>query len=224
VSKDTTCPHELFVKEHSLRHQDDDKPPGRTLFVLNIPPYLNSTHVKSVFSSTGAVSNVIFAQQPHGFQSAYVVFAKREGLLKALQTEMLQLKSDLKTGLEQWIEDYTDSIEDAASLHKEVTTFMKNYDKREDKSKNSSAPDVDDEGWTVVTRKGHKPGVANKESVKLKINEKIVQTKKKKELKNFYTFQIKESKMKNLVALRKNYEEAKKKVELMRSSRRFKPY
>lgn len=212
------------MKEHSLRHQEDDKPPGRTLFVLNIPPYLNTTQVKNLFSSSGAVSNITFTQKSHGFKSAYVVFAKREGLLKVLKTEMLQLNSELKTGLEQWIEDYTNSIEDAASLHKEVITFMKNYDKQEDKSKKNSAPEVDDEGWTVVTRKGHKPGVANKESVKLKVNEKIVQTKKKKELKNFYTFQIKESKMKNLVALRKNYEEAKKKVELMRSSRRFKPY
>lgn len=42
--------------------------------------------------------------------------------------------------------------------------------------------------------------------------------------KNFYTFQIEEGKMKNLGALRKNYEEAKKKVEQLQSFRRFKLY
>lgn len=73
-------------------------------------------------------------------------------------------------------------------------------------------------------QKNRNPGLARKESVVNKLNEKIGRGAKKKELKNFYTFQIRENKMKNLAELRKSYEEAKNKVKQMKNIRRFKPY
>ena len=48
--------------------------------------------------------------------------------------------------------------------------------------------------------------------------------KKDTELKNFYRFQIKEQKMKQLDILRKKFEEDKEKVAKMKDARKFKPY
>ncbi|CAG9767988.1 unnamed protein product [Ceutorhynchus assimilis] len=219
-SKSTTF-HELFIKEHSLRHQEDNKPPGRTLFVLNIPPYVTEENLKNLFSPCGKVLNVIL-QNKNQFNNAYVIFSQREHLLKAVKVTNLCL-NDLKSGLEKWIDEYNNSIEDPTKLSNEINNFMLRFDKNEEAGK-KKVEEIDDEGWTVVTKKSRNPGIANKESVKIKINEKISQASKKKELQNFYTFQIKQSKQKNLTMLRKNYEEAKKKVTLMKSSRRFKPY
>ncbi|XP_066257620.1 ribosomal RNA-processing protein 7 homolog A [Euwallacea similis] len=225
VSQDSTTHHELFVKEHSL-HCEEGKPLGRTLLVMNVPPYLKTAHIKDLFCSFGNIPNILFDSSTSlGFKTAYVIFSKREGLLKALQATSLQIrKTQITTGLEKWIKAYNNSVVDSEKLSKEVTSFMQNYDKTEHKFKKDSSNKVDDEGWTVVSKKGHKPGIANKESVILKINEKIEKMKQRKELKNYYKFQIKESKMKDLAMLRKNYDEAKKKVQMMKNSRRFKPY
>lgn len=46
----------------------------------------------------------------------------------------------------------------------------------------------------------------------------------KPELKNFYRFQIREEKVKQLDQLRKKFEEDKKKVEKMKATRKFNPF
>ncbi|XP_030750451.1 ribosomal RNA-processing protein 7 homolog A [Sitophilus oryzae] len=230
-SKESSSSHNLFIKEHSLRVQEDDKPPGRTLFVINIPPYITEVYLKKLFLQFGNVTSVIF-QEPNtedhknynGFKKCYVVFASRSSLLKSLKITCLGLEeSPIKTGLQKWMQEYNDSVVKPEILQAEINSFMKKYDKLEE-SKAKNQEEVDKEGWTVVTKKGRNPGLARKESVEIKLNEKTKISSKKKELKNFYTFQIRESKMKNIVQLRKNYEEAKKKVALMRASRKFKPY
>lgn len=48
--------------------------------------------------------------------------------------------------------------------------------------------------------------------------------KKNKELKNFYTFQIKEQKIEKLELLRKKFEEDKERVAAMKAARKFKPF
>lgn len=48
--------------------------------------------------------------------------------------------------------------------------------------------------------------------------------KKDKELKNFYTFQIKEQKIEKLELLRKKFEEDKERVAAMKAARKFKPF
>lgn len=228
-SNDCTSCHELFLKEHSLRHQEENKPSGRTLFVLNVPPYATEYSLKNLFLGSGKITSVTLAPNINnydnlkGFKVAYIVFAKREGLLKALQSSSLSLGgSSIKTGLDQWIQEYNESICDPTLLMKEINSFMLKYDKSEEAKKKNKA--ADNEGWTVVTKKGRNPGISRKQSVEIKINEKIKSRSKKKELQNFYTFQIRESKKKNLAVLRRNFEEAKKKVEIMKNSRRFRPY
>ncbi|KAJ8919660.1 hypothetical protein NQ315_006188 [Exocentrus adspersus] len=231
----TSC-HYLFVKEHSLRVVEERKPPGKTLFVLNVPPYATETSLKSAFSKSGKVRYTILEDEEQslkgsGFKRAFVVFDKREGLLNALKANALNpLSTDkdkipLKIGLEKWVAEYNSSIFDPKELQDRVNNFMYNYDEAEERKKKSDKGDVaDDEGWTVVTKKGRNPGIARKESVNVKLKAKDKLAAKKKQLKNFYRFQIRESKMENIAALRKSFEEAKNKINIMKKARKFKPY
>lgn len=222
--------HKLFIKEHCVRINDISKPLGQTLFVLNVPPYITEDNLKNAFSLAGDIQQVIFDftdnnfAKNDGFKRAYIVFKTREILLKALKLTYLNvLPSEeivKKIGVGKWIQDYNDTVKSPEELQKQIDDFMKTYDEYERSSKTNF---VDDEGWTVVTKSSRKPGFSRKESVINKLDDKSMKKMKKKELKNFYTFQIRESHMKNIAELRKNYEEAKNKVRLMKEARKFKP-
>lgn len=232
-SSSTSC-HNLFIKEHSIKNVEDNKPAGKTLFVLNVPPYATENSLKISFSKAGRVKSIIFQNDNNekeindGFKRAYIVFEKRESLLKVMKLDAINpLSTDtvlLKVGLEKWIEDYNSSICNPEELQKEIISYINSYDKEEEKKKASDKEVVDDEGWTVVTKKGRNPGISRKESVEHKLNEKGQALSQKKQLKNFYTFQIRESKMEHIAALRKSFEEAKNKINVMKKARRFKPY
>lgn len=210
------------MKEHSSKTEALDKPKGKTLFVENVPPYATKRSLKFAFQQAGAVKTVIFEGETDCFKSAYVVFNKSNDLSKALKLENLKPLSTeahpISTGISKWVQEYNDSVEDDDALRQRVKSTVNQYDKNEGKTDTVE----DDEGWTVVSKKARTPGLSRKESVKSKLSEK--NAKKKKQLKNFYTFQIRESKKNHIANLRKKYEEDKKRVEAMKQARKFKPF
>lgn len=233
--------HQLFMRENSTRVEDSNKPKGRTLFMLNIPPYVNEHDLIVAFQSAGPIVHIIFCNEDNqqtnpkrksnaftdthlvtGFRMAYVVFKTTKSLQNALRMKQLILydangESTLLTGVGKWKQEYMDSIQNEDELQREIDEFMRDYD--EQVARGAEQPEVDEDGWTVVGRKGKT--FQRKESVIKKIENK---SQKSKELQNFYTFQIREAKMKRIVGLRKKFEEDKKKIELMKKTRRFKPY
>uniref|UniRef100_A0A6M2DKG1 Hipothetical protein n=1 Tax=Xenopsylla cheopis TaxID=163159 RepID=A0A6M2DKG1_XENCH len=248
-SKKNTDSHYVYIKEHSVRGQTEDKPKGKTLFVLNVPHYATEDSMKRVFSEAGEVQTVIFSQKPScvtnktdensnifsskpivGFKVAYIVYKSVMALQKCLtlrQLPPLSIKeAPVNCGIKHWIEQYNNSIIDENIMQVEIDKFMKIYDQEENKKlqHEKSLQEADDEGWVTVTKHGRKPGFARKESVENKILQKDKAGKKRKELLNFYTFQIRESKMKHLVSLRQKFEEDKKRIALLKQSRKFKPF
>ncbi|KAL3285235.1 hypothetical protein HHI36_019347 [Cryptolaemus montrouzieri] len=234
-------PHEIFVKEHSSRSYDEDKPLGRTLFVVNIPPYVDEQNLKRLFSEVGDINSVKLHRgipgsdtegdkvcNSNGFQTGYIVYNKRESLVKSLNLSSLKPVVDednkLLCGLAKYAKEYNNSIYDHNVLFEEATKAIKLYDKQVEERKNKDNEQVDEEGWTIVTKKGRNPGLALKESVENKLNEKHKNKMKKKMLQNFYSFQIRESKKKHLATLREQHEEAKRKIEEMKKNRTFRPY
>lgn len=231
-ASNSTSYHTLFIKEHFARMNDDSKPLGQTLFLLNIPPYVTKENLKTLFASFGNIQEVIFDDSEDnftkndGFKKGFIVFKTRDALIKALNVSKLNVLStkenSLKIGIEKWIEEYNDSIKSHEELQSEINEFMENFNENGKMHKSNITDDND--GWTVVTKAGRKAGLSRKESVQNNLDVKNIKKTKKKELKNFYTFQIRETQMKNIAELRKNYEEAKNKVKLMKAARKFKPY
>lgn len=138
LSESSTSAHELFIKEHSSRQQSTEKPAGRTLFVLNLPPYATKESIKNVFSKAGNVENVIFqnssnasnstcSKDESGFKNAYVVFEKTVHLTNAMKLTQLEPLSTpeqpVLCGMKKWAKAYNSSIYDINELQKEVNKF-----------------------------------------------------------------------------------------------------
>ncbi|XP_046968721.1 ribosomal RNA-processing protein 7 homolog A [Vanessa cardui] len=248
LNENTKSPHVIYFKEHSVREHTNDKPSGRTLFIVNVPPYADEKGLMNAFSAAGTVQSVIFSTKPNStstdtnlntfikqpqkpsFKVCYLVFKKVSELDKALKlTKLCPMNSnghEIKLGMKKWIEEYNNSIETHKAMKERIEAFMKNHDKKseEEEKQEKALEQEDSEGWVTVTKKGKVQSFARSEKVENKIMAKEEKNKKRKELKNFYTFQIRESKMKHIVALRQKFEEDKKKIAQIKQSRRFKPF
>ncbi|XP_054726064.1 ribosomal RNA-processing protein 7 homolog A [Anastrepha obliqua] len=245
------CP-QIFMREHFIRLEDVNKPKGRTLFLLNVPPYVTEQSLSVFFRKSVDVPNkVSFAERPgrneseiwqqnnipfssstvpFKFKVAYIVFQKSTGVQRALEVKSIDLfntdgSSVLESGMELWHTEYNKRLLDEIEEQARIDKYMEAYDEREknalEAAKNSKA---DADGWVTVGKQGRDAGFEQKESVIGRLEEKIAKGKKKKELENFYTFQIRESKMKNIIELRKKFEEDKQKIEALKKTRRFRPF
>ncbi|CAH0730088.1 unnamed protein product, partial [Brenthis ino] len=245
VNENSVSPHTIYFKEHSVREHTDEKPSGRTLFIVNIPPYADEKGLRNAFSKAGTIISVIFSEKPSSevyedkfikelkkitFQVCYLVFSKVSELDKALKlTQLCPMNSnghEIKVGMKKWIEEYNNSIEQSKVMKERIEKFMKDHDKKTEikEKKEKELEQEDDEGWVTVTKRGKVQSFARNEKVENKIMAKEDRNKKRKELQNFYTFQIRESKMKHIVSLRQKFEEDKKKIAHIKQSRRFKPF
>lgn len=246
LNEDSEHSHTIYFKEHSVRDHTKDKPSGRTLFLVNIPPYADEKGIANAFQEAGIAESVQLCLKPNqsepttegftpeikkpSFRVGYIVFSKVVELDKALKlSELEPMNSDkhkILTGMSKWMEQYNSSILTQTSLKEKVENFMKRHDedtkKAEDKEK--ELEQEDDEGWVTVTKRGKVQSFARSEKVENKIIQKEEKNKKRKELKNFYTFQIRESKMKHIVTLRQKFEEDKRKIAQIKQNRRFKPF
>ncbi|KAK2583385.1 hypothetical protein KPH14_009374 [Odynerus spinipes] len=225
--------HQLFFKKHWIKKQESDYPRGKTLFVLNIPPYATSDSLKSAFTKLcGEVKSVVFTTSV-GFKTAYIVFENDSSLEKALRLSSdyaicLSTKEETYlTGLAKWCKEYNNSIRSENDIKKEIEEYMSMYDKQiEDRiAKEKAAKDMED-GWVTVTSRKKRGQFApsRKESTINKIRNKEEQKVHKKQLLNFYTFQIRESKKQNLAELRKKFELDKKRLQELKMKRTFKPF
>lgn len=226
--------HQLFFKKHSIKKQEPHYPRGKTLFVLNVPPYVTTDSLKNVFTRLcGEVKTVVFTIS-HGFKTAYVVFENEFSLDKALRlssdcTICLSTKEETYlTGLAKWCNEYNDSIKSESDIKKEIEDYMSMYDKKIKDSieKENATKDTEEDGWVTVTSKKKRGQFApsRKESTINRILHKEEQKKHKKQLLNFYTFQIRESKKQHLAELRKKFELDKKKLQELKIKRTFKPF
>lgn len=247
LTEESLAPHVIYLKEHSVREHTKDKPQGRTLLAVNLPPYVDEKGIKNAFKEAGTIQSVQFLLKPSTaevksvkkflpdpekttFKVAYIVFEKVAQLDKALNLTRLEpMNSEnhvTKTGINKWIDEYNSTVLQPKTLKENVETFMKTYDEYVKKSekREKKLEEEDDEGWMTVTKGGKIQSFARTEKVENKIMAKEEKGRKRKELQNFYTFQIRESKMKHIVSLRQKFEEDKKKIAQIKQTRRFKPF
>lgn len=239
----------MFVQKHNVKKSTDDKPVGKTLFIINIPPYINEPQLRSAFSSLGSIENVIIsentleanpntigqstyfnkANEVLGFKVAYVVFKLTKSLEKVLKLSKVTIESNddaakLCTGIDKWTKQYFSSFVNEKLLQAEVDEYLIAFEQREQEERDDAKKtEVDEDGWTVVKR-GKTGGFQQKESILKALEDKIEKGKEKKEFNNFYAFQIRQSKQKHIVSLRKKFAQDKLKIEAMKKARRFKPF
>ncbi|KOC63729.1 Ribosomal RNA-processing protein 7 like protein A, partial [Habropoda laboriosa] len=227
--------HQLFFKEHSIRNQELEYPKGRTLFVLNIPPYVSKEALRYTFGEHFGYVDLLYFVKTNGFKTAYIVFQEELSVEKALKISdnyVVTLHSQNSVcffGLEKWVIEYNESRIDQEKLKQNIEEYMENYEKQvaDKKAKEKAIEEAkENDGWVTVTgrKKRGQFALSRKESTINKVQHKEEQKNKKKQLLNFYTFQIRESKKKNLAELRKKFELDKKRLQDLKSKRTFKPF
>ncbi|XP_078093684.1 ribosomal RNA-processing protein 7 homolog A isoform X2 [Mustelus asterias] len=243
----------LLVKPHRVREAADQKrPQDRSLFVLNLPPYISQECVHRLFSECGPVASVELQEKPgpstksegqkskffsgpsaQGFRVAYVVFKSSAGVKAAVSWKRREpwvlstSQHPIKTGLQKWMQDYCSRIVNPGELQTEVDEFMKEHDQKvaELEALEEAEDGVPDEdGWVKVTRKGRRPGIPRTEVANLRLLQREKRRRAQKELLNFYSWQHRETKREHIAQLRKKFEEDKQKIALLRAERKFKPY
>ncbi|XP_069982322.1 ribosomal RNA-processing protein 7 homolog A [Penaeus vannamei] len=244
-SKESKAKHQLLWKQHVVKTYDLDKPAERTLFVVNVPPYVTEIAFKKLFSRYGKVSQVHFHKKPTagapkqskfpnldpiphipGFKVAYVVFTSADSVEKAMEVPSgtaLYLSSQgnpLPTGIKKWCAMYNKSFVSKTVMAEEIKGVMEDFDKRKEAEKTGNT-EPDEDGWVTVVNTKKKPRQVKVDELKQKRNRK---KKKQQKLVNFYSFQDRQTKMDHLAQLRKKFEEDKKRITQMRTSRKFKPY
>lgn len=245
--------HQLFIKEYSTKKVHTKLPEQRTLLILNVPPYVQETELRYAFQRIGEIEEVYLGidvndvpsmdndnaekcvskyfnpkKSIENFKCAWLVFKASRSLRAALKEDEVVLhgfeRTTLVTGLDKWMNEYTSQIPNEKDLEAEVNKYMDVFEVDELKEReDEKRVETDEDGWTIVKKSGKNAGFQQKESIISKIEDKIASRKSKKELANFYTFQIRDSKQRHIVGMRKRFESDKRKVEQMKRDRKFKP-
>lgn len=124
-------------------------------------------------------------------------------------------------GVEKWNNEYNNRHRvNKEEMQTEIDLYMKHHDKvlREEELKQK---DVDDDGWTVVSKKSQNPSFKQTPSAVNKLQEKS--RKQNKGLKNFYTFEYREGKKEELMNLKRKFEEDRDKMRAMKKRKNFMP-
>ncbi|KAF9186929.1 Ribosomal RNA-processing protein 7 [Haplosporangium sp. Z 767] len=174
---------------------------------------------------------------------AYIVFLEEQELTKALAMKRKK-RSWINTGddataadqaklsslgVSKWINEYHTKRPQHSTLQSKVDEYMEKFERSEYEAQQAALARLnvmDDDGFTLVTRAGAKgantDGVIKITAIKAEDVKNI--KPKKKELQDFYRFQMREAKRDKLVDLRRKFEEDKLRIEALKVNRRFKPY
>ncbi|XP_033121533.1 ribosomal RNA-processing protein 7 homolog A-like [Anneissia japonica] len=252
-NRESDAGHVMYFKQHISREPAEFELSSRMIFVINVPPYCTQECLERLFGSCGKIETVLIQQAPRmspssakledsqyfpsreqmtGFRVAYVTYEDPGSLERLNKMNFKEPKflstpsSPIATGLEKWCKEYRDQRPKIDLLQKEIDDFMLGYDKNKkiEDEKQKAEEEADDEGWITVSRKGAKPGIARTEKNQTRTLAKEIKKRKRKELVNFYTFQMRESKREHIAELRKKFEEDKLRIAEMKAARKFKPY
>ncbi|KAI1886746.1 hypothetical protein AGOR_G00198980 [Albula goreensis] len=253
---DSTSCHSVFVKEHRVRAEKNaSRPLDRTLFAINIPPYCSEEVVRELFSQFGPIQSVELKERPggtestesklskyftpaskEGFRVGYIVFKNSSSVTAAKSHSSDQPlvvsteQKPVKTGLQKWIDQYSDSLIQKDKLQAAVDKFMEEYDKQKEemeqkKKEEEQQQEEDGDGWVKVTR-GGRGGKArpHSEAANQKALQRENKKRKRKELLNFYTWQHRNTQREHIAELRRKFEEDKQRIAVLRAQRKFRPY
>eukprot|EP00899_Mesostigma_viride_P003474 jgi/Mesvir1/13127/Mv06100-RA.1 len=216
----------------------------RTLSVTGLPAGYSKGAVSRVFSSIAPVESVVISSRDAsegGAAEAAVTFKDTDGSRTVLACSAEQcptVESALERaasgadgggggfGLKSWIAQHRAARPGASVLQAQVDDFMDKYERAEKQAEaDRLAQAAADDGWTLVTsKKGQKRSRdAAGTTVGVAAPSKLLKTKKAAQLTDFYRFQARENRRNELLEMRKQFEEDKKKVAALKAARKFRP-
>jgi len=227
-------PIDLLENSEEILMEDEEMENvfGREVYTTGI-----SAHV--VFSNEDGVDRALSMKQKtrvwkpdNSFDDEDDVIEEEVSDMEA-DDETLNFDSEadaMPLGYKQWMQQYKYTRPRPKALKTRVDNYMVNFTRMEEIEKlelDKKINIVDEDGFTLVTRRARRNTNISKDgaSVTAARYEDVKNLKpKKKELQDFYRFQMKEKKRNELAELRRKFEEDKKRIAELKSTRRFKPY
>lgn len=234
LTENSSC-HYLFFKIHAGRKSDMRLPVGRTVFVVNIPVGATSDFLGGIFSEIGEIDGVIWRNRDESRSyialdeavsvsgsSGYLVFKNKFEASRVYSSSSYEhtISSDTKhltsTGLKSWICAYEASFPSPSYLLESISRYMAMFDEKEKEveeelRRKTVAPD--EEGFLVVPTK--------KATKKIKLTEEEGQRQKKKEVSDFYKFQVREQKIEKYLDLSEKFKRDKQRVVELKAKNHF---
>ncbi|MEW5302884.1 MAG: hypothetical protein WDW38_004010 [Sanguina aurantia] len=225
-----------FITYISIKqHKGADTVGGSSVFVAGLPFGFDDALVAQLFACFGEVAQVVLHSSK---RSGIVVYTSESGSRAALKIagtgqliEFYPDEAEGPVGVKAWVQEYKQQRPGNAVLQKQLDDWMGAYEAAEEKKKRDKQQAMGEDGWTVVVRsKGRKKtkesdgmtvmtgGVASAAAAEVYKNKKV----KKEE--NFYRFQQREQRRDELLDLRSKFDEDKKRVAQLKTTRHFKPY
>ncbi|CAF5151188.1 unnamed protein product, partial [Rotaria magnacalcarata] len=139
-------------------------------------------------------------------------------------------------GISKWIKEYRDRFAiDIDQLEQTSRQYLAqsevNSNERSENNNNNNGlsdnNDDDDGGWTVVSRslkKTRQRMIPSTDKTLNRLRAKLKRSNEKKELVNFYKFQMTDKKIDQLDQLKMKFELDKQRITQMRQQRKFKPF
>ncbi|CAF3315581.1 unnamed protein product [Rotaria socialis] len=138
-------------------------------------------------------------------------------------------------GISKWIKEYRDRFAiDIDQLEQASRQYLAqnevNSDEQSEKNNNNGLSDNNDDdngGWTVVSRslkKTRQRMIPSTDKTLNRLRAKLKRSNEKKELVNFYKFQMTDKKIDQLDQLKMKFELDKQRITQMRQQRKFKPF
>ncbi|CAO3648926.1 unnamed protein product [Cunninghamella echinulata] len=135
-------------------------------------------------------------------------------------------------GFQRYLLSFQLSRPDPELLQTQVDAYMLKFKENEYQKERELLErmnKMDEDGFVVVSRHKKKKNTdgdihVTATSAAVAVNDQSLKPKKKRELVDFYRFQLREKKQNELLELRKRFEEDKRKIEKLKQSRKFKPY
>lgn len=232
--------HVIYLKKHEIKDEGFENPEaGRVAYAVNLPVTTSIDHVKSFCQDLAGV--IVEDFRPEAGNRAQIVLVDKVSctrlLSKAKQIHKLDKEplvwsgsDSTATGYKKYIAKGAQKFTDPETLLNSVNEFMKVYndaEERERRSRRSKSGLVDEDGFTLVTSsaRGSKASIAAQvAATQEQLKHEAEKRSKKKEMVDFYRFQIREKKKRATNDLLKKFNDDKAKILELRGKNRFKPY
>ena len=225
----------LYVKEHRDHASEASR---RTLFVCNLEAGAGADDVRTAFAHFGNIELVTLGRHhgngSSGSRFAHIIFKSAKSLQGALSAKELSHAhsardaNDLhdhscnsrQQGLSRLLGEHTAARPARETLQLGAEAYMRAFEASEarEQAARERLSQPDDDGFVMVTRK--KKGTGEEDTKK---KARARPKRKRLELTNFYSHQIRETKRTQLLELRQKFEADKQRIEKMKRARKFRP-
>ncbi|KAF8072922.1 Rrp7a [Scenedesmus sp. PABB004] len=224
----------VFVKRH---REGEGEAAANALYVTGLPLGVDEVSLGSIFGVFGAVEQTVMHPSK---RSAALVFESPEGVASALSharggqvVECALPLPDGPLGLKAWVAEHKAARPGNAELQKQLDDWMEAHEAEAAAREAARQQAMAEDGWTVVVRsKGRKRardvggvstvsgGVAAAAAAAARA---AAETKQSKQAENFYRFQTRDKRRNELMELRQQFEEGRKRLAALKAARHFKP-